>query len=77
VYDETKILSLLLDKGIIRCRGKIEGAIQNAKVVLALKREFGSFCGYLWSFTDGKVVCNESGAFRDGRRRFRTRYRRT
>lgn len=55
-YDETKIAELMLNAGIIRSRGKIEAAIGNAKIVLALKREFGSFCNYLWSFSNGKVV---------------------
>ena len=55
-YDEEKIGALLQDAGIIRSRGKIEAAISNAKIVLSLKREFGSFCGYLWSFSDGKAV---------------------
>lgn len=55
-YDETKIESLMQDAGIIRSRGKIEAAIQNAKIILELKREFGSFCNYLWGFSSGKVV---------------------
>ena len=55
-YGEEKIASLMQDAGIIRSRGKIAAAIDNAKIVLALKREFGSFCNYLWSFSGGKVV---------------------
>lgn len=55
-YDQKKIDLLLQDAGIIRSRGKIEAAIANAKIVLELKREFGSFCNYLWSFSGGKVV---------------------
>jgi len=55
-YDENKIAALLLDSGIIRSRGKIEAAISNAKIVLALQEEYGSFCNYLWSFSGGKVV---------------------
>lgn len=55
-YGEDKIASLLQDAGIIRSRGKIEAAIGNAKIVLELQREFGSFCNYLWSFSGGKVV---------------------
>jgi DNA-3-methyladenine glycosylase I len=46
----------LQNAGIIRSRGKIEAAISNAKIVLDLRREYGSFCNYLWSFSDGKVV---------------------
>ena len=60
-YGEEKIASLLQDADIIRSRGKIEAAVSNAKIVLDLRREFGSFCGYLWSFSDGKVVLSPDG----------------
>ncbi len=55
-YGEEKIASLMQDAGIIRSSGKITAAIDNAKIVLALRQEFGSFCNYLWSFSGGKVV---------------------
>ena len=55
-YDEDKIAALLQDAGIIRSRGKIEAAISNAKIVLALQQEYGSFCNYLWSFSGNKIV---------------------
>ena len=55
-YDSAKVEELLQNAGIIRSRGKIEAAISNAKIVLSLRREFGSFCNYLWSFSGGKVV---------------------
>ncbi|NLI55165.1 MAG: DNA-3-methyladenine glycosylase I [Clostridiales bacterium] len=63
-YGEEKVLSLLQDASIIRSRGKIEAAISNAKIVLSLRREFGSFCNYLWSFSDGKVVLSPDGKAR-------------
>ena len=55
-YNAVKVEELLQNAGIIRSRGKIEAAISNAKIVLELRREFGSFCNYLWSFSGGKVV---------------------
>ena len=55
-YDAAKVEELLQNAGIIRSRGKIEAAISNAKIVLDLRCEFGSFCNYLWSFSGGKVV---------------------
>lgn len=63
-YDEAKVQSLLQDAGIIRCRGKIEAAIGNARAVCAIQREFGSFCNYLWSFSGGKVVCSREQGHR-------------
>ena len=55
-YDQTKVDDLLQNAAIIRSRGKVEAAIANAKIVLDLKREYGSFCNYLWSFSGSKVV---------------------
>ncbi len=63
-YGEEKIGELLQDAEIIRNRGKICAAIRNAGIFLELKKEFGSFCGYLWSFTNGKVILNKCGAYR-------------
>ena len=42
-YNEKEIDRLLNDAGIIRNRLKINAAIENAKTILALKKEFGSF----------------------------------
>jgi len=42
-YDQKDIQRLLNDAGIIRNRLKINAAIENAKAVLLLQKEFGSF----------------------------------
>ncbi len=55
-YTEEKLESLLNDPGIIRNRRKIEASVRNAKVFLAIQKEFGSFDRYLWSFSDGQVI---------------------
>jgi DNA-3-methyladenine glycosylase I len=41
---------LLKDAGIVRHRGKIESAINNAKRALELREEFGSLTAYFWRF---------------------------
>jgi DNA-3-methyladenine glycosylase I len=53
-YAEKDIRRLLKNEGIIRNRAKLEAAIANAKGVLALQAEFGSFDAYLWSFVGGQ-----------------------
>jgi len=45
---------LLRDEGIVRNRLKIAAAIQNTKAFLTVRKEFGSFDAYLWSFVGGK-----------------------
>jgi len=49
---------MLQDEGIIRNRKKIESSINNARRFLEVREQFGSFCNYLWGFTDGKQVLN-------------------
>lgn len=62
-YDETKILEMMADSGIIRNRKKIESSISNAQRFLEIQMEFGSFCNYLWGFIDGKQVVNHHKEF--------------
>ena len=60
-YDEEKINALLENKDIIRSRGKITAAINNAKIFIEIQKEFGSFSNYIWCFTDNKVIKNTTG----------------
>ena len=58
-YDQRKIEALLADAGIVRNRMKIESAIGNARALLAVVAEFGSFDAYVWRFVGGKPRKNE------------------
>ena len=53
-----RIEKILQDPGIIRNRAKIESAVANAKALLKIRREFGSFDAYIWRFVDGKPIVN-------------------
>jgi DNA-3-methyladenine glycosylase I len=53
-YSKAKIDKLVADPGIIRNRMKIESAVKNARALLAVQEEFGSFDKYCWPFVDGK-----------------------
>jgi DNA-3-methyladenine glycosylase I len=57
-YGRKKRQSLLSDIGIVRNRLKIEAAVQNAKMFLAVQDEFGSFDKYIWAFAGGKPKQN-------------------
>jgi len=46
-YKEKKIEKLLNDAGIIRNRLKINAAVENAKKILALQKEYGSFKNWI------------------------------
>jgi DNA-3-methyladenine glycosylase I len=49
-YDSRKVSQLLKNKAIIRNKLKIMSAIQNAKAILKIRDEFGSFDNYIWNF---------------------------
>jgi DNA-3-methyladenine glycosylase I len=57
-YDEAKIEALLADPGIVRNRRKVASAVQNARALLAVQEEFGSFDRYVWRFVGGKPKVN-------------------
>jgi 3-methyladenine DNA glycosylase Tag len=49
VQDDADVARLLQpDSGIVKHRGKIESAINNARIVLDLQKEHGSLARYLW-----------------------------
>lgn len=58
-YNEEKIDALLNDKNIIRNKRKINAAIKNAKIFIAIQEEFGSFSKYIWGFTNYQIIKNE------------------
>ena len=53
-YDETKMQELLNNPGIIRNR--VKAAVKNSIVFQGIQKEYGSFCDYIWSFTDHQVI---------------------
>jgi len=57
-YSEKKVESLLTNPGIVRNRLKITSAVRNARVLLDIQGEFGSFDAYLWRFVDGRPKQN-------------------
>ena len=57
-YDQAKVERLLQDEGIVRHRGKVEGAVQSAKATLDLMATSEGFSGFLWQFVDGAPIQN-------------------
>src|ERR1700731_1154355 len=57
-YGARDVKRLLRDAGIVRNRLKIAATIQNAKAILAVQKDLGSFDAYLWSFVGGKPKQN-------------------
>jgi DNA-3-methyladenine glycosylase I len=57
-YGERKVAALLEDPGIVRNRLKVQAAVTNAKAFLAVRKEFGTFDAYIWSFVAGRPLQN-------------------
>jgi DNA-3-methyladenine glycosylase I len=56
---------LMGDTGIVRNRMKIEAAIENARRVLEVARELGSFDRYVWGFVGGKQLRKRRRSMKD------------
>ncbi|MBI4081062.1 MAG: DNA-3-methyladenine glycosylase I [Candidatus Lambdaproteobacteria bacterium] len=52
-FDEARAATLLTDPALVRNRLKIASAIGNARRLLEVRREFGSFDGFIWRFIGG------------------------
>jgi DNA-3-methyladenine glycosylase I len=64
-YSSERVNKLLLNKGIIRNRRKIESHIKNAKAFLKVQKEFGSFDEFLWSYIDNKPIMNNYASWNE------------
>jgi len=53
---DRELEKLLIESDIIRNRLKVFSARQNARVFLALQKEYGSFDRYVWNFVGGKPM---------------------
>ena len=57
-YGNRDVQRLLHNDGIVRNRLKIAATVENAKRFLIVKKEFGSFDTYLWTFVGGNPIQN-------------------
>lgn len=55
-YNDEKIKKLLENKSIIRNKQKINATINNSKIFIKIKNEYGTFYNYLKTFTNNKII---------------------
>jgi DNA-3-methyladenine glycosylase I len=55
-FGEREVERLLADASIVRNRAKVASTIANARALLAVREERGSFADHLWSFVDGRPL---------------------
>lgn len=64
-FNARKVEALLRDPSIVRNRLKVESAVNNARRILALQGEFGSFDAYSWRFVDGAPIVGRPRTLQD------------
>lgn len=57
-WGEDDVERLKMDASIVRNGQKIRATIKNAKALLAIQKEFGSFDTYIWQFVGGETIKN-------------------
>ena len=55
-YNKNDIERIMNTDGMIKSARKIEAIINNAKGFQQIRKEFGSFCNYLWAFSNNKTI---------------------
>ena len=55
-YGDADVERILNTEGMIRSPRKVQAVISNARCYCKVRGEYGSFCDYIWSFSDGKTI---------------------
>jgi len=55
-YSNKDIERILNTDGMIKSPRKINAIINNAKCFQQIRKEFGSFCNYIWAYSDNKTI---------------------
>jgi DNA-3-methyladenine glycosylase I len=64
-YSPSDVKRLFANPSIVRNRLKIESVVKNAKSVLEIRQEFGTFGSFLWRYVDGAPRQNAWNAMAD------------
>ena len=64
-FGKRELARLMNDAGIVRNRAKIEAAVNNAQRFLEIRKEFGTFARYMWSWVGGKPIVHELRTLKD------------
>jgi DNA-3-methyladenine glycosylase I len=64
-FGAADVRRLMADEGIVRNRMKIEAAIENARRLLEVAKEHGSFDRYLWGFVGGAPIVKKRRSMKD------------
>lgn len=55
-YTAKDVERIMQTDGMIKSKRKIEAIINNAKLFQKIRTEYGSFCKFLWAYSDDKTI---------------------
>jgi DNA-3-methyladenine glycosylase I len=55
-YEQADVERILNTEGMIRSARKVQAVINNARCYQKVRKEFGSFCDYIWAYSGGKTI---------------------
>ena len=55
-YTEKDVERIMNTEGMIRSARKIEAVINNARCFQQIRKEYGSFCDWIWSFSGNRTI---------------------
>ena len=55
-FTEDDVERILNTEGMLKAERKVRAVINNARCCQKLREDFGSFCAYLWAYTDGRTI---------------------
>lgn len=61
-YGEEDVARILSAEGMLKSERKVRAVINNAGCYRRLREEYGSFCDWLWSFSDGRTIVYDGHA---------------
>lgn len=64
-FTAADVKRLMNDAGIVRNRAKIEATIENARRFLEVRREFGTFSRYMWSWVKDRPIVHHLRTLKD------------
>ncbi len=55
-FTDDDVQRILNTEGMLKAERKVRAIINNAKCYQKVREEFGSFCSYLWGYTDNRII---------------------
>ena len=64
-FDARRKAALLKNPGIVRNKLKVDSTVSNARALLEVQKEFGTFDRYVWRFVNGNPIQARRAGLRD------------